>query len=549
MAILDFTGLETLDNSEFNFWGPSISTGSAQSRSGRYSLKIDQSTTLANATAIWKDGLGDITALRAVAFSVRFAEVSAPAAESVHWLYDVLNSAGALVIRLEALHQTTGGQFKIRAIGPDGSTVLATSGLLEKNTWYVVRVETTQTSAAWYVDIDGTVLGSGTLSVGRAIDQISFYNFVSSADGDNDFFFDDIALAEARTDIPVDSKVIAMQGTTANETPTYTQWTLTGGPIESVWSYTASDNGGTHATSPGTGDPLAHTMYTQNVGVPVPGPIVFSHLNDFGATTFQGGTAGSGETSQALGQGFTPSTTITVDTVWIYTEWQGTPTDSVTVEIVSGSIDGTVIATGTTHANRVAYDTGGNNGVDDGLWILTAPVTLTGGVEYFLRASRTGARDTSNYFQWSRSSVSDITGSRYVRDNNVWSAVDAADLNFYLHSSGGTALSTATFGASKICMFALRSSGSARTHELRRRVDTTDTDTAFTLTTATAYYQTGPLSLSYTDLNALQIGGEKSGGAGGRSMEIRDMWVQVHYTPAAAGGQWYLPLLGVGQSG
>lgn len=432
-------------------------------------------------------------------------------------------------------------------IDPDGSTVLATSGLLEQNTWYVVRVETRTSTPAWYADIDGVSLGSGALSVARAIDEIVFYNFVSSADGDADFFFDDVGFSTLLSNLPVAGKVIAAQGTIADETPTYSAWTITSanGQIEAVWSPASSNL----AESPGTGDSLAHTMNTVDVSERVPGAVLLNQPNTGATVQLQGGTAGSGETNQAWGQSFTPSSSVIVGAIGlgIIDPSSDYPTDFLYIELVSGSIDGTVIGTSSSvHQHRIQH--GGGASVPATAWYapFTTAVSLSASTQYFFRVFRTGARDTTNDYTLRRASSDILSGqSSYVRDNNTWISSSANDLTFILYGDGGIINPTDTINQAKVGVAAFRSSGSGRTHEIRRRLNTTDTDTAVTLTATEAYYQTA--LFTGIDLNLAQIGGEKSGGAGGRSMSINEAWIMIHYTPAAAASATnFLALLGVG---
>lgn len=98
---------------------------------------------------------------------------------------------------------------------------------------------------------------------------------------------------------------------------------------------------------------------------------------------------------------------------------------------------------------------------------------------------------------------------------------------------------TGTIGSSDTILFmrtvinALRSGGSGRTHEGLWRYASTDYRTTLTLTTSAAYYVFGHSNgtLSLTNVNASEVGGYKSGGAGGQSMTINDAWVMVAYIP------------------
>jgi len=116
-----------------------------------------------------------------------------------------------------------------------------------------------------------------------------------------------------------------------------------------------------------------------------------------------------------------------------------------------------------------------------------------------------------------------------VRDNNTWAASSTNDLSFGLFSDGGIIASADTINAVKMGAVAKRSSGGGRTHKLRRRLDTTDTDTTVTLSTADGYFEAPIFTTTFANLNLTQIGGEKSGSAAGQSMTIEDNWLMVDY--------------------
>ena len=74
-----------------------------------------------------------------------------------------------------------------------------------------------------------------------------------------------------------------------------------------------------------------------------------------------------------------------------------------------------------------------------------------------------------------------------------------------------------------------------------------DTDTTKTLTTSDAYYDDGVWTDTLTNINAAEIGGVKSGGAGGQSMQIEDCWLMVDYLVAAIlGNSTRLAMMGIG---
>lgn len=524
-AIMAFSGFETGDTAEFDAVSGTVSAVNTPTRTGRFALSVN-------------DGVNWVefpSASNELQMRVAILPTVTSYSSTGAWIPVVAAGRGAVIGAAIEMRATSSSTIELRAVSvaaQTGGVSFATGAFLLLEIWGT-RDDTTGT-VSWKVD--------GVAQTGlSSVDTNPEGNYSESrlgfqaADASNavTIVYDDAMVGNAVATLG-DGRCGAYQGSIDNETPTYDQWTKTAGagPIESAWSAVPAHIAG--AVSPATGDPLAQTMNTQNVDPVSAGATLFSQNagTEITDVSIFGGTAGSGETGQARGQGFTPSTTITVDVVAATVGWASTPTDSVLVEIVSGSIDGTVLASSTTHMDRCHQD---NNSPDDGLWPLNVPVTLTGSTEYFLRVSRTGARDATNYVDWTRETSSTITGSRYVRSNNTWSSVDSTDHRFYLRGNGGAIASDATINACKVGVVALRSSGGGRTHEIRRRFDTTDTDTAVTLTTTAAYYGTAIFTTTYANLNLAQIGGEKSGGAAGQSMTIYDAWLMCDYlNPAAA---------------
>jgi hypothetical protein len=66
----------------------------------------------------------------------------------------------------------------------------------------------------------------------------------------------------------------------------------------------------------------------------------------------------------------------------------------------------------------------------------STPASLSSGTTYYWRIQRTGARDTSNNYNVGVA-TNLITGGKYIRDNNVWSAESATeDFSFRTFASG-----------------------------------------------------------------------------------------------------------------
>lgn len=125
-----------------------------------------------------------------------------------------------------------------------------------------------------------------------------------------------------------------------------------------------------------------------------------------------GGTDVTSELKQQVAQSFTAAS----DTVYgcsVYLSKSGSPTDNVTVELVS-TLGGSVIASKTIASSSLTADTF-NDFVFDTL------ATVTPNNTYYLVFSRSGTRDETN--RWAlraNVAVSTFVGGIYEQDNTVW---------------------------------------------------------------------------------------------------------------------------------
>ncbi len=144
-------------------------------------------------------------------------------------------------------------------------------------------------------------------------------------------------------------------------------------------------------------------------------------------TPIQGGTAGSGQTSQAIAQSFTAmGTSLTRVDLKLFKS--GTPTDNLLVDIVS-ALDGTSLGNVTVAASSIS-----SGAVKT--FNFAAPIALTIGNLYYIQVTRDGARDTSNYISaytnnYLSSSGAKYTpypgGTGYLKGNTTWDAAPAAN--------------------------------------------------------------------------------------------------------------------------
>jgi hypothetical protein len=133
----------------------------------------------------------------------------------------------------------------------------------------------------------------------------------------------------------------------------------------------------------------------------------------------QGGTGVASETTQTSGQSFTAGASYTITGIQLLLQKNGAPVDNMTVELLTGSMTGTVIATssavaGSTLVAAVPKWT---------TFTFTSSVALTKNTTYYVRFARSGARDVANYYRWAGSSPSIYSGgNNYERANNTWTA-------------------------------------------------------------------------------------------------------------------------------
>ena len=151
------------------------------------------------------------------------------------------------------------------------------------------------------------------------------------------------------------------------------------------------------------------------------------------ANTVLGGTAGSGEITQAAGQSFTAGYSANLKSISLFGRKLGSPADNLSIIVRSGSMTGTVVGTSdsvsasslSTSAATVSFT-------------FSSAVSLTNGVTYYFSIERSGARDGTNYSDF-QTSISNpyAGGAAYTKDNNTWSISSGTDLYFitYMENS------------------------------------------------------------------------------------------------------------------
>lgn len=149
---------------------------------------------------------------------------------------------------------------------------------------------------------------------------------------------------------------------------------------------------------------------------------------EFATATIYGGSGVSGETAQAQCQEITATGTILsgiTTTIFGY----GFPTDNLVLNIRT-SVGGESLFS-------ASVDASGISGTQTINWGISPSVTFVNGTKYYIELSRDGARDTTNYIGWYKSSSSGLQnvydgGVISYKNNNTWYNVAASFGDFGL---------------------------------------------------------------------------------------------------------------------
>lgn len=126
-----------------------------------------------------------------------------------------------------------------------------------------------------------------------------------------------------------------------------------------------------------------------------------------------GGTGASGEAAQERSQSFTAeSSPITAVDLKLWKS--GSPTDNFVVKITA-TRGGSAMGTSTVAASSIVAGQVRN-------FLFSSPIAVTPGTTYYIEASRSGARDTTNYISLFMALNTDpyAGGFIHIKNNNVW---------------------------------------------------------------------------------------------------------------------------------
>lgn len=157
-----------------------------------------------------------------------------------------------------------------------------------------------------------------------------------------------------------------------------------------------------------------------------------SYLFDVEVISFPSGTAGpenfGDATTLRRGQSFVAPSTASSWTVGVELDASGSPTDDVQLDLYADSSG----PTGASLGSSAPLDVSGT-----GLKMYTPTISasLVSGTTYWIVASRTGAQNASNFYRWSRGTITYAGGSG-ADDTGTW-AIGGNDMSFGI-SAGDT---------------------------------------------------------------------------------------------------------------
>ena len=164
----------------------------------------------------------------------------------------------------------------------------------------------------------------------------------------------------------------------------------------------------------------------------------FTYTTNSGSSQITGGTGSSGQLKQAQGESFTANATYTSSSIKLPLKKTGSPVDNLTLEVLTGSITGTVIGT----SNTVAAS-GLTTSYVDTTFTFASSFSVAAGTKYYLRLTRSGAFDNINFATWGNPDSYDLNkpnGGSFVRDNNTWSSEGVIYAGFQIIADTAPAL-------------------------------------------------------------------------------------------------------------
>jgi hypothetical protein len=168
--------------------------------------------------------------------------------------------------------------------------------------------------------------------------------------------------------------------------------------------------------------------------------------------------------------------------------------------------------------------------VDD---VLFDDAAYPGAGQCIAKQGRSGVPNANDFTKSNASTIDTVwSDTPFSAATNAFSPGTAAtEAQTMLIATTGIA-SGDTINACKFSSVAVRSGGTTRTFQMRRRVNASNTDTTKTLTTSDAYYEDGIWSTTTALIDSVEIGWVKSGGTGGMTLTVEDCWLMVDYNPA-----------------
>jgi hypothetical protein len=137
---------------------------------------------------------------------------------------------------------------------------------------------------------------------------------------------------------------------------------------------------------------------------------------------------GATGTFEEIGQSFTPLGDILLQEIHLWFTKRGGQTDNLKIEVAL-TIGGAAISNGIS-------DWYIQPGTGVQIFNFSTPPELTAGITYYMRLSRSGARDITNYWDIATGATDPYPGyGRYIKDNGSWGTEDLTDLWFKLFAA------------------------------------------------------------------------------------------------------------------
>lgn len=581
MARKCIIGAETGDLSEIASTGAVAVVSSAFARSGAYSIKFP--TSASPASALMTTGLGLATIYYKIGWLISSA--SAPSADTYFLLGGFYDSTTTKQCEVYLFQPSGGGTYTVYVFDSAGATAASASGLsLDASKWYTFEVRCTKGAGTGSVDvyIDSVLVASASSQQFGAnnIDRV-FVGYQIGGVQSFDAYYDDIEVDDAALCGP--SNVIARQF--RNATATYEDWDPSSGAI-GFPNWNDTPFGTTNylrsavANAAQTGFVASVTNVQSGHGTEIIGAgdiikgLKAALVGKTAFTTAAGiSVVGTNQAGSAIDGG---NVTLTFSTA-------PSPGDVILVfggHFKGGASYGPTGVSGTQYLN-VIDPAGSANNAGFGFWykVMTGDDTDTAvtclgsgttteataycstvlrGVDTSVVLDQTTVQATGNSTNPNPGSITTVTNGALVVAAagsvvNETSIIAVSGYGNFAEATGndtGNDFSTAicslvkaSLGAEDPAAFTSWSTGNWRAitvairpgtdagsaAKIRRRFNSSNTDTSITLTTSDAYYETSVFTDNLTNILTSEVGVVH--GSTSALQTVEDAWLMISYLP------------------